>query len=265
MKVNTFIGIIVLTTLVITGLLLDTVNRLVTFESNKPVSVVRKDYSSLRDSGVTVLSKLGTGSATLFKTEEFGFVHYWAITAAHVVESENEVFSLEVPEFELGLLGDSSIVVGKDLYNGSMTDGATAVPAKVIAISHYYDIAILKLSQRIHGAKFINFDKSNLPRAVGTSIIHVGSPFGPVLGNSMTFGKISGTDRRMVKFGLSMDQVDAIVEAGSSGGAIFDESGTYIGMVVMERGQIGFFLPMREIIKWAESKHLDWLFKNQED
>lgn len=65
---------------------------------------------------------------------------------------------------------------------------------------------------------------------VGTPVIAIGNPMGFRLGNTVTTGILSGTDRRLGS-GYPSLQVDAAVNPGNSGGPLVNSSGEVIGLI----------------------------------
>lgn len=136
----------------------------------------------------------------------------------------------------------SGFVVSVDGYivtNAHVVKGCTSVsvlnglkgrsPARVIEISAYNDLAILK----IDGAQMttVVFRSGNLPK-LGESIVVFGFPLNGVLSDqgNLTVGNITALS------GLRSDpnvfQISAPVQPGNSGGPVLDSRGRLIGVVV---------------------------------
>lgn len=96
----------------------------------------------------------------------------------------------------------------------------------------------------------IFFDEELIPIAefvdsnslqLGESVFIIGSPFGKALFNTVTFGIVSGLNRKIHYFGdCGMITSDAAGNPGNSGGPVFDMSGKIIGIIVgTKRGSRG--------------------------
>jgi len=136
------------------------------------------------------------------------------------------------------------------------------------------DVAVLKVKfpEKLHEAKLGDSDKLE----VGDWVLAIGSPFGPWLTKTVTFGIVSAKGRS----GLSLDldyqdfiQTDAAINPGNSGGPLVSLRGEVIGIntaiVVPSSGAqlpwaqrlpqnagIGFSVPSN-LIKWVMAQLIE--------
>lgn len=119
--------------------------------------------------------------------------------------------------------------------------------AELVGTDDKTDIAVLKIdAEDLSPATF--GDSSAV--AVGEQIVVVGNPLGS-LGGSVTTGIISATDREIEveKMTMTLLQVDAAVNPGNSGGALFNLKGELIGIVNAKYSSeevegLGFAIPI---------------------
>ncbi|MBE6817658.1 MAG: PDZ domain-containing protein [Ruminococcaceae bacterium] len=119
--------------------------------------------------------------------------------------------------------------------------------AKLVGTDDKTDIAVLKIDAKdLTPATY--GDSSAV--AVGEQIIVVGNPLGS-LGGSVTTGIISATDREITveKTTMTLLQIDAAVNPGNSGGALFNLKGELVGVVNAKYSSeevegLGFAIPM---------------------
>ncbi|MBR0415159.1 MAG: trypsin-like peptidase domain-containing protein [Clostridia bacterium] len=119
--------------------------------------------------------------------------------------------------------------------------------AKLVGTDEKTDIAVLKIDAKdLTPATY--GDSSAV--AVGEQIIVVGNPLGS-LGGSVTTGIISATDREITveKSTMTLLQIDAAVNPGNSGGALFNLKGELVGVVNAKYSSeevegLGFAIPI---------------------
>ena len=129
----------------------------------------------------------------------------YIVTNAHVIE---------------GISDESSIQI--KLYNGE------TVGAKIIGYDTRTDLAVLKIdANNLPYASFA--DSANL--TLGQDVIAIGNPLG--LGKSVSNGIISALEKEIYvnKVYMTVIQTNAAVNAGNSGGGLFDTSGNLVGVV----------------------------------
>ncbi len=138
----------------------------------------------------------------------------------------------------------SSITV--TLHNGD------SYPAVLVGLDEDLDIALLKIEATGLTPAMIGTSSDLL---VGQTIIVIGNPLGQ-LGGSVTHGIISALERNITIDGTTMTlmQIDAAVNPGNSGGALFDEAGDLVGIVNAKSGGnnvegIGFAIPIDNVME----------------
>ena len=136
------------------------------------------------------------------------------------------------------------------LYNGQEYD------ARLVGSDADYDVAVLKIEAEELQAATIG--DSDLLR-VGDQVAAIGNPLGE-LTLSMTVGYISARDREINTDGrpMNMLQTDVAINAGNSGGPLFDMKGNVIGITTAKYSGstssgasiegIGFALPINDVM-----------------
>ncbi|HHZ11709.1 MAG TPA: PDZ domain-containing protein, partial [Acholeplasmataceae bacterium] len=119
------------------------------------------------------------------------------------------------------------------------------------------DIAVLKI--RAAGLKMAKILKDSDTLRVGDSVIAIGNPLGK-LGGTVSRGIISYLGREVTVEGRKMTliQTDTAVNAGNSGGGLFDIYGNLIGIVNAKASQVGveglaFAIPVNDVRELAEA------------
>ena len=208
-------------------------------------------YSRSEGSGVLITRKLGDESVT--------FV--W--TCAHVVDNLRQVrsvvnekgASVKVVEFN-----DAQIV--KELVEGGRRVGEIKMDAQVIKYSdfeHGQDLALLMVRAKDYGKSTARFhlNKEDEIIPIGTRLFHVGSLLGQMGANSMTTGIISQVGR--VEDKVEFDQTTVTAFPGSSGGGVYLEDGTYVGMIARGAGEgFNLMVPIRRMTAWAKENNILW-------
>jgi serine protease Do len=143
------------------------------------------------------------GSGFIFTTD--GYV----LTNDHVIEHAESIF-----------------VLVDDYYN---PDIIHRYEAEIIGTDDKTDLAVLKITREEEFKALPIGDSSSL--RVGTFVSPIGYPLG--LEKSMTHGIVSGLNREFDGGGyeLSSIQFDAAVNAGNSGGPLFNMYGSVVGIV----------------------------------
>ena len=154
----------------------------------------------------------------------------------------------------------SGVIISKDGYivtNNHVINDAEEIKvtlksgkeytAKLVGTDEKTDIAVLKIDAKdLTPATF--GDSAAL--AAGETIVVVGNPLGS-LGGSVTSGIVSATDREIEidKQTMNLIQVDAAVNPGNSGGALFNLNGELVGIVNAKYSSeevegLGFAIPI---------------------
>jgi len=171
------------------------------------VEIQTVSSSSVRQrGGIMATSELGLGSGVLIAPDQ-------VLTASHVVESADRI-------------------------QVRFADGTTR-SARVTSSEQFADISLLKLDRVVPGVVPATLGNSDLTRT-GERVFVVGAPYG--MSHTLTVGYVSALHRNDPSdaFGyVDMIQTDAAINAGSSGGPLFNERGELIGIVSHIRSRSG--------------------------
>ena len=137
------------------------------------------------------------------------------------------------------------------------TYDGTTYQATIVGVDEDNDIALLKIDAS--GVTPVTFGDSD-SMAVGDTVYAVGNPLGE-LEFTMTSGMISALDRTITTSdgtdsGINMFQIDAAVNAGNSGGPVYNTSGQVIGIVTAKYSSsgvegLGFAIPVNDAVAIA--------------
>lgn len=209
-----------------------TVEKVVTEFETDPTKVVE----NVRDQVVSVLNVqsgqlAGSGSGVVYKNEG-GKIHI--ITNNHVTEKGEQYYV--------------------QFSNGEK------VEAKLLGADPFTDLALLQV-ETDSDVKPMKLGDSSVVK-VGEFVLAIGSPVDLEFANSVTFGVISGKDRK-VPVDLNGDrnpdwdmvvmQTDAAINPGNSGGALVNMNGELIGINSMKLSSaqvegMGFSIPINEVV-----------------
>ena len=138
-----------------------------------------------------------------------------------------------------------------------LTYDGTTYQATIVGVDEDNDIALLKIDAS--GVTPVTFGDSD-SMAVGDTVYAVGNPLGE-LEFTMTSGMISALDRTITTSdgtdsGINMFQIDAAVNAGNSGGPVYNTSGQVIGIVTAKYSSsgvegLGFAIPVNDAVAIA--------------
>ena len=117
------------------------------------------------------------------------------------------------------------------LIKGVNGDFQTELKAKVVATDKVNDIAILQIDdERFQGFGTIPYKIKRNMSDVGESVWTLGYPMTDVMGEEVKFtdGRISS--RTGIQGDVSVYQISVPIQPGNSGGALFDDNGTIVGI-----------------------------------
>ena len=209
---------------------------LLTYDSGKTLTA-QEVYGMNVDAVCGIATEVTTnvfGQTTSTAVVGSGFVlteDGYVVTNNHVVESTNNV-------------------------SVKLHDGST-YPAEIIGGDSLSDVALLKIEAK--GLSHVAVGDSDTI-AVGEGCIAIGNPLGE-LTFTMTGGYVSALPREINISGkpISMFQTDAAINAGNSGGPLFDMAGNVIGITSAKISGItgsgasiegvGFAIPINEALR----------------
>jgi len=158
------------------------------------------------ESGATLTGEIGLGSGVLI-------AHDQVLTASHVVEIADRI-------------------------QVRMVDGTTSL-AHVMSSERFADVSLLTLDVPVSGIEPATMGDSDHAR-VGDRVFVIGAPYG--VSHTLTVGYVSALHRADVAEGsgfATLIQTDAAINAGNSGGPLFNENGELIGIVSHIRSRSG--------------------------
>ena len=185
------------------------------------------------------------GIATEVTTNVFGQTASTAVVGSGFVLTEDGY-----------VVTNNHVVEGTDNVSVKLHDGST-YPAEVVGGDSLSDVALLK--SEAEGLSHVAVGDSDAI-AVGEGCIAIGNPLGE-LTFTMTGGYVSALPREINISGkpISMFQTDAAINAGNSGGPLFDMAGNVIGITSAKISGItgsgasiegvGFAIPINEALR----------------
>lgn len=185
------------------------------------------------------------GIATEVTTNVFGQTASTAVVGSGFVLTEDGY-----------VVTNNHVVEGTDNVSVKLHDGST-YPAEVVGGDSLSDVALLKIEAE--GLLHVAVGDSDAI-AVGEGCIAIGNPLGE-LTFTMTGGYVSALPREINISGkpISMFQTDAAINAGNSGGPLFDMAGNVIGITSAKISGItgsgasiegvGFAIPINEALR----------------
>jgi len=195
------------------------------------------------NSTLLVVTPTGTGTGVLIHRRNpagEGRIFLW--TAAHVA-------------------GGSDAVARRIFRVGTQKAGFAEFPAVLIAKNEGPDLALYWIISPTDLASGVTFSRT--VAQPGEHVFHIGNFLGDNFDNSITTGVISQVGvfpSQLPGWPWPLvDQTDATVVPGGSGGGVFNTSGEVVGIMVGRAGPgISVFVPTRVIWSWAKSAGLDW-------
>lgn len=185
------------------------------------------------------------GIATEVTTNVFGQTASTAVVGSGFVLTEDGY-----------VVTNNHVVEGTDNVSVKLHDGST-YPAEVVGGDSLSDVALLKIEAE--GLSHVAVGDSDAI-AVGEGCIAIGNPLGE-LTFTMTGGYVSALPREINISGkpISMFQTDAAINAGNSGGPLFDMAGNVVGITSAKISGItgsgasiegvGFAIPINEALR----------------
>ena len=185
------------------------------------------------------------GIATEVTTNVFGQTASTAVVGSGFVLTEDGY-----------VVTNNHVVEGTDNVSVKLHDGST-YPAEVVGGDSLSDVALLKIEAE--GLSHVAVGDSDAI-AVGEGCIAIGNPLGE-LTFTMTGGYVSALPREINISGkpISMFQTDAAINAGNSGGPLFNMAGNVIGITSAKISGItgsgasiegvGFAIPINEALR----------------
>ena len=177
----------------------------------------------------------GEGSGIIYTQD--GYI----ITNYHVIQAAAEQAGMQSAKVEVYLPSDTE--------NG--------IEAKIVGYNISYDLAVLKIDKTgLPAAEFGNSDDLS----VGQYVVAIGNPGGLDFMGSVTYGVISGLNRKITTENseqLNLIQTDAAINPGNSGGALVNSKGQVIGvnsvkLVSSGYESMGFAIPINQVIETCQ-------------
>lgn len=207
-------------------------------------------YQSSSGSGVLITRSIGDEKVT--------FV--W--TCGHVIDHMRNVRTVIRSGMPVKLVEFGTVQIVKEIVESGRKVGEIKMDAEVIKYSDPddgHDLALLMVSAKDYGKATTEFYLNTKEPIVGIGeeLYHVGSLLGQMGSNSMTRGIVSQVGRLYGK--VEYDQTTATAFPGSSGGGVFLQDGSYVGMIVRGAGEgFNLYVPVRRMIRWAQEHDVMW-------
>ena len=190
--------------------------------TSAPPAPIENLVERYEDGVVQIKTPSGSGSGFIISNE--GHI----LTNCHVIENETEI---SATIFEKT----------KQEFNQIKLDNI-----KIIALNPFYDLALLKIEDKLD-KPFVKCYFAASPHAKkGESVFAIGNPYG--LTRSISQGIIADSERYVN--GLIYIQTTAPINAGNSGGPLFNMNGEVIGVINMAyflADGIGFGIPLNYV------------------
>ncbi len=174
------------------------------------------------DGVVQIKTPSGSGSGFIISDE--GHI----LTNCHVIENETEI---SVTIFEKT----------RQEFNQVKLDNI-----KIIALNPFYDLALLKIEDKLNKPFVKCYFAATSHAKKGETVFAIGNPYG--LTRSISQGIIADSERYVS--GLIYIQTTAPINAGNSGGPLFNMNGEVIGVINMAyflADGIGFGIPLNYV------------------
>ncbi len=211
-----------------------------------PVSTAAKPIAAIYDQACDQVVGITT---EVTYTNFFGQTSSSAVSGSGFIVSQDGYILTNYHVIEYAYQGGYTITVM--LYDG------TRYEATIVGVEDCNDIAVLKIDAT--GLTPVTFGDSD-QISVGDDVYAVGNPLGE-LEFSMTTGHVSALDRLITteenSEPINMFQIDAAVNAGNSGGPVYNGNGEVIGIVTAKYSDtgvegLGFAIPINDAVKIAD-------------
>lgn len=211
-----------------------------------PVSTAAKPIAAIYDQACSQVVGITT---EVTYTNFFGQTSSSAVTGSGFIVSEDGYILTNYHVIEYAYQGGYTITV--------MLHDGTRYEATIVGVEDCNDIAVLKIDAA--GLSPVTFGDSD-KLSVGDDVYAVGNPLGE-LEFSMTTGHVSALDRLITteenSEPINMFQIDAAVNAGNSGGPVYNANSEVIGIVTAKYSDtgvegLGFAIPINDAVKIAD-------------
>jgi len=157
------------------------------------------------------------------------------------------------------ILTNKHVVLDEEADYTVLTNDGKKYPAKVLARDSFRDLAIIEIEDKEKFPTLKLGDSDKLQ--IGQTVIAIGNALGEFR-NTVSVGVISGLERTVTAGGGGISetmediiQTDAAINAGNSGGPLFNLKGEVIGInfaMAQEAENIGFAIPVNSAKKDIE-------------
>lgn len=211
-----------------------------------PVSTTAKPVATIYDQACDQVVGITT---EVTYTNFFGQTSSSAVSGSGFIVSKDGYILTNYHVIEYAYQGGYTITV--------MLHDGTRYEAAIVGVEDCNDIAVLKIDAT--GLNPVTFGDSD-QISVGDDVYAVGNPLGE-LEFSMTTGHVSALDRLITteenSEPINMFQIDAAVNAGNSGGPVYNANGEVIGIVTAKYSDtgvegLGFAIPINDAVKIAD-------------
>lgn len=191
----------------------------------------------------------------------------YILTAAHCVEEQYETVERDVikPDGELKKEKYRRLVDGSVSQQSFVNGDKSVTMTYKVSLKEWdkdIDLAVVQVNGPIPNTQAAWFGIREPER--GETIYSVGNPLGEMY-SSVSKGIVSSTDRSNAYLGLAdaprtrLVQISSGVVGGNSGGALYNEDGGFVGVLVRANPRhavIGFAIPLEVVRKFLVDKKL---------
>ena len=207
---------------------------------------------TLHSERVVYVREYDSASGLLTPNEAADLIKKSTLTVSVIKESGRGTGSGFVYDDKGHICTNYHVIQGAVTVQVILPDG-TAHTAEIVGYNKDADLAVLRV--QVDGLVPVKLG-SSADLLVGDDVVAVGTPYGPELAATSTFGKVSFTDRLLAidddsdgayEKKIHVIQTDASVNPGNSGGPMADMYGRVIGVVVRKMSNneaLGFAIPI---------------------